>query len=180
MRVLHWIEDHPRSRILDRNVLESWHRAIFGSVFPRAAGRLRGSDSYVAFEIKIGDAAMGTTFSRVQEEVDTCCAQLRATLQSADRVITGEITSEQFEDVLRIACWVHAEIVRIHPFCDGNGRTARLALRYVVRRYGLRIPPIADAEVYASEYRAAMRAYLRPPNKLTGLTDFFRPLLSIE
>lgn len=180
LRVMHWIEDHARSRVLDRNVLESWHRAIFGSVFPRAAGMLRGSNPHVAFEITIGDAAMGTTFSRVPEEMDVCCAQLRATLQSADSVITGAVTNNQFDGILQFACWIHAEIVRIHPFCDGNGRTARLALRYIARRYGLRAPPVISPEIYSSEYRAAMRAYLRPPNKITGLTEFFRPLFAIE
>ncbi|MFP5232432.1 MAG: Fic family protein [Acidobacteriota bacterium] len=34
---------------------------------------------------------------------------------------------------------VHAEWIRIHPFANGNGRTARLWANLVAMRYGL--PP---------------------------------------
>lgn len=31
---------------------------------------------------------------------------------------------------IELAAWTHAEFVRIHPFIDGNGRTARLIMNY--------------------------------------------------
>ncbi len=31
---------------------------------------------------------------------------------------------------IKLAAWTHAEFVRIHPFVDGNGRTARLIMNY--------------------------------------------------
>ncbi|MDR1064788.1 MAG: Fic family protein [Oscillospiraceae bacterium] len=31
---------------------------------------------------------------------------------------------------IELAAWVHAEFVRIHPFKDGNGRTARMIMNY--------------------------------------------------
>lgn len=31
---------------------------------------------------------------------------------------------------IELAAWIHAEFVRIHPFPDGNGRTARLIMNY--------------------------------------------------
>lgn len=33
-------------------------------------------------------------------------------------------------DAIQLAAWTHAEFVRIHPFPDGNGRTARLIMNY--------------------------------------------------
>ncbi len=36
---------------------------------------------------------------------------------------------------LELAAWVHWRIVRIHPFQDGNGRTARLLMNYVLQKY---------------------------------------------
>ncbi|HHH12108.1 MAG TPA: Fic family protein, partial [Sorangium sp.] len=40
---------------------------------------------------------------------------------------------------IRWAVWVHAEIIRIHPFEDGNGRTCRALMNVILVRLGL--PP---------------------------------------
>ena len=41
------------------------------------------------------------------------------------------------ESVLKFAAYVHHAITYIHPFRDGNGRTARLAANLILERYGL-------------------------------------------
>ena len=41
--------------------------------------------------------------------------------------------------IVDLCAWVHAEWVRIHPFANGNGRTARLWANSLAMRYGL--PP---------------------------------------
>ena len=46
---------------------------------------------------------------------------------------------EGFHPVVR-ATLLHGEFVKIHPFVDGNGRTARLLLNFELMRYGY--PPI--------------------------------------
>lgn len=40
-------------------------------------------------------------------------------------------------NAVELAAWVHAEFVRIHPFPDGNGRTARLIMNYSLMSSGL-------------------------------------------
>ncbi len=37
---------------------------------------------------------------------------------------------------VELAAWAHAEFVRIHPFPDGNGRTARLIMNYLLMESG--------------------------------------------
>lgn len=37
---------------------------------------------------------------------------------------------------LELAAWVHWKLVRIHPFQDGNGRTARILMNYVLHANG--------------------------------------------
>lgn len=37
---------------------------------------------------------------------------------------------------IELAAWIHAEFVRIHPFPDGNGRTARLIMNYSLMENG--------------------------------------------
>jgi Fic/DOC family protein len=41
--------------------------------------------------------------------------------------------------VIELAAWAHAEWIRIHPFANGNGRTARVWANLLLMRYGL--PP---------------------------------------
>ncbi len=41
---------------------------------------------------------------------------------------------------LELAAWLHNKIVQIHPFTDGNGRTARLIMNWVLMRK--RFPPL--------------------------------------
>jgi hypothetical protein len=53
--------------------------------------------------------------------------------------IGGEPNATQLAEIIRMGAWAHAEWVRIHPFANGNGRTARLWVNSIALRYGL--PP---------------------------------------
>lgn len=44
----------------------------------------------------------------------------------------------------QLAAYVHNEIIRIHPFCDGNGRTARYMVGQIFKKYNL--PPMIDVK----------------------------------
>ncbi|MEK6895459.1 MAG: Fic family protein [Nanoarchaeota archaeon] len=47
---------------------------------------------------------------------------------------------------LMAAIWTHFHIVRIHPFIDGNGRTARTAQNIILDHYGFPLPIIPSTE----------------------------------
>lgn len=54
---------------------------------------------------------------------------------------------------IKLSAWVHAEIVRIHPFADGNGRTSRLLMNYCLMNNNFKpisINPENRAEYYES------------------------------
>ena len=44
---------------------------------------------------------------------------------------------DEIEKIIRLSAWVHHKITHIHPFREGNGRTARLAGNLILERYGL-------------------------------------------
>lgn len=54
---------------------------------------------------------------------------------------------------IELAAWMHAEFVRIHPFSDGNGRTARLIMNYQLMSAGfLPINILTDDRLRYYEY----------------------------
>lgn len=84
---------------------------------------------------------------------------------------TGNMPDANVLDaVLDVCGWVHAEWIRIHPFANGNGRTARLWANYVAMRYGLppfiRLRPRPDGEAYASAGKQAMTGKWEPTAEL--------------
>jgi len=66
--------------------------------------------------------------------------------------------------ILQISAEFHLRIVSIHPFYDGNGRTARILMNLILTRYGF--PPIIikENEVDAySQYLAHAQEYEKNP-----------------
>ncbi len=48
---------------------------------------------------------------------------------------------KDIKEVINFASFFHNEFQRIHPFIDGNSRTSRLLMLYILRRYGI---PLLD------------------------------------
>ena len=98
-------------------------------------GKFRGEPSLQNIGVRVG-ASEGSPPSQVGEELNKFEARLTATIEYLDaEVPEGELPDRDTLDaVLDVCGWAHAEWVRIHPFANGNGRTARLwanATRFV-------------------------------------------------
>jgi len=72
-----------------------------------------------------------------------------------------------------VAVWAHAEVVRVHPFLDGNGRSSRLLMNAIL--VGLKLPPIA-VEAVKQQYNEALNQYFRTKN-LQVLVDLMLQLV---
>lgn len=68
-----------------------------------------------------------------------------------------DIKHKEFSSPIEKAAWIHAEFVKIHPFVDGNGRTARLMLNYqlMLDKY----PPINIKKDNVKEYFTSLETY---------------------
>jgi len=91
--------------------------------------------------------------------------------------IGDEPNADQLAAILDLCAWVHAEWVRIHPFANGNGRTARLWANSIAIRYGLppfiRLRPRPNSG-YAEAGAKAMRGDWEPTAIVfRGLLDSF-------
>jgi len=81
---------------------------------------------------------------------------------------------QTFEDTIIQAIVTHIYLIWIHPFSDGNGRTARLLEFYLLLRAG--VPDIAS-HVLSNFYNLTRSEYYRQIEKSTkqrNLTDFIR------
>lgn len=58
---------------------------------------------------------------------------------------------------IELAAWTHAAFVKIHPFADGNGRTARLIMNYQLMANGF--APISIAKENRLEYFNTLESY---------------------
>jgi Fic family protein len=101
-----------------------------------------------------------------------CPAQLDRAFENARRALAradrDSPAGDYEEVVLSAAVQLHAELVRIHPFEDGNGRSSRLLLNVVLVSYGL--PPI-EVERIKAEYNECLNHYFS--------TSDLEPLLAL-
>ena len=92
-------------------------------------------------------------------------------------------TGREVHPVLRAGI-THYELVRIHPFSDGNGRVARAFALLVLLREGYDVKRFFSLEEHfdanAEEYYAALQAVSQNKGELTSWLEFFTKSLAIE
>ncbi len=122
-----------------------WHRDMLdGVAIPDDAyrGAFRGSahPALETYEVTVGRLPT-TRAADVPAEVDHLISELQdrvSVLDELDKQGNPDILTAVFvEAVLETAAWLHGEWVRIHPFVNGNGRTARMWVLWLCGRYGL-------------------------------------------
>lgn len=125
--------------------VREFHELIFREAWSDQAGRYRGVDI---------DAFPGGDlpphYSAVQGEM------LHYGRELQQRTNEAEITP--VEEV-GLAIWAHMELVRIHPFQEGNGRTARLVMATIMMRHVTGpTRPLVIPEEYRDRYLTAVRS----------------------
>lgn len=111
------------------------------------------------------------------ERVASELAAFEQTLQRAVAALDARYPRAEALDtdglaaVVDLCAWAHAEWVRIHPFANGNGRTARIWANALLMRYGLppaiRLRPRPDGG-YGDAGAAAMNGDWRPTVTVFG------------
>ena len=124
--------------------VKGWHREMLEGVdIPDDAyrGGFRG-DAHPAlrdYEITVG--GLETRACDVAGEIIRLILELQARISSLDeldeRGDPSILEADFVESVLDAAAWLHGEWIRIHPFVNGNGRTARMWVLWLCARYGL-------------------------------------------
>lgn len=171
-----WDEDSPRLRQNLTDILEqiadqsdqrktptlelarSWQRTFLQGLKvsdPRYVGAFRGERGLESTGVRIG-SLWGVRPAEVALALREFEQKLQAVVVGFDRALPvgKELTNEEVDAVLELSAWVHAEWVRIYPFANANGRTARLWVNFLAMRYGL--PPFVRLRPRPNEgYEAA-------------------------
>lgn len=124
---------------------QSWHRAIYAGVtlpVPYYAGEIRDSDArfpeLVGYEVVVGSHP-GVPSADVPAELDAFEQRVVRAIGVVDGAIPPDaaLDHDTLHSVLVLMASAHGEWVRIHPFANGNGRTARVWANWIALRYGL-------------------------------------------
>ena len=133
---------------------------------PYYAGEIRDSDPQFP-ELFGSEVQVGGVLGTPSKDVPADLAQLETRIQTActrldAAVPRGGLPLEDaaLRAVIATCGYVHGEWVRIHPFANGNGRTARLWATWIELRYGLppfiEIKPRPAGQPYAATAAASM------------------------
>ncbi len=143
---------------------------------PKYAGAFRGEAGLELVQVHLG-GHYGVAADEVAGALQNFERHLQAAVARLDEAIPqgSEPNADQIGAIIAVCAWTHAEWVRIHPFANGNGRTARLWANSLAMRYDLppfvRLSPRPDGN-YGVVSQKAMRGDWEPTAML------FRELLN--
>lgn len=145
-------------------LMRGWHAVIMvglGMPDPGWAGCYRGQGAAKQVLVRVRGHS-GVAPNEVAAALTEFEDQLVSVAAMLDDRIGGDgaDTDREIDAVIVLCAWAHGEWVRIHPFANGNGRTARLWVNYLAMRYGLppfaRLRPRPDDDGYEAAAGASM------------------------
>ncbi len=157
-----------------------WHGRIYHGCAVAASAyvaNFRGDPAHpelADYEVGVGSMLADGLPEKVgvwAADVETSLADFIAGVHAALGVLDTAIppgkrprSVDELHEVVALIAEVHGEWIRIHPFANGNGRTARVWAAFLALRYGLPVfvtlRPRPGDVAYT---RAAMRSMGRPP-----------------
>lgn len=158
-----------------------WHAELYSGCstpVPGYVGHFRGDmtvPELVGYEIGVGPDQPDGFPDRVGVWSHTVATEVDAFLRGVNRALTvldaalpaakDQRTEGELAAVSELAATLHGQWLRVHPFANGNGRTARVWVGWLALRYRLPVfldvKPRPDNVAYARAARASMG---RPPD----------------
>jgi hypothetical protein len=152
-----------------------WHIRIHENCthipLPQYVGNYRGDPlpCISTYEVVFGGGAYkGVPAARVQSSLAPTAAALQASFDELDGLMQNrsDVSREHLNRIVRAAARHYLGWVRIHPFADGNGRTARVLVNLLFLRYWQPIVlpgrPPPERAVLISATAAALAGDMRP------------------
>ena len=141
------IEHALSAKPLDAVRVARWHKDCFSGMSYVSKtdecllGAYRGTTHPRLKNMQVSvDGVFGVVPHDVKEELVKFFGQLqkRMTDLATKIKLDQDKSREELLQIAEVAGWAHGEWVRIHPFANGSGRTARLIANWVLSRFRLR------------------------------------------
>jgi hypothetical protein len=134
-------QEAAKREVPTREIARRWQKLFMQGLKaddPKYVGAFRGEPGLEDIGARIGNYR-GTRAIHVARDLENFERELQKKVADLDKALSPgkELTAVELGEVIDLCAWAHAEWVRIHPFANGNGRTARLWADYLAMRYGL-------------------------------------------
>lgn len=169
-RVLKELIEHALStEPLDALRVAKWHKDCFAGLSYVSKsdecylGAYRGSDHPRLKDLPVTVGGReGVAPGKLKEEVVRFFRQIgkRMSDLAARIALDQDKSREEVVQIAEIAGWAHGEWVRIHPFANGSGRTARLIANWMLVRFRL-LPVVGIRPRPGHPYEPAAIASMR-------------------
>lgn len=159
----------------------AWHQQLYAGCtipVPGYVGHFRGDASVpelIDYEVGIGSTQpdgwpdrVGVFAADLAPQLAAFETSVHAALSTLDPHLpagSAPTTVGELAQVVQLSAVIHGEWIRLHPFANGNGRTARVWAAFVALRYGLPVFVTLKPRPHDVAYAAASRESMgRPPS----------------
>lgn len=160
IRASRFVRQYAKSNTaIDVAVVCEIHRQIFKDAWPDIAGTLRNENVEItdSQHLPPHHSEVGHAMSVFDQELQERLGNLASVGGAMSVRDVSDDESLMLNRVIETAAWAHHKITGIHPFRDGNGRTARLVTNLILERYGLVGISIKIERENKNAYRMALQ-----------------------
>jgi len=176
IRASRFVRKFARSRNdIDISSIYAIHKEIFKDVRPNIAGELRREDLSIThsrhrpMHYSHVPAAMIETDKEFKEILGGLKLVPKMAIRGNIKIKNKEL--KMIQKIVKAAAWIHHKITHIHPFAEGNGRTARLMANLILERYNL-------IGISVKMERENKNRYLQALSQIDEAGDY-KPLISL-
>ena len=137
------------TRALDLGVILELHKKIFVEAVPEFAGRFRKPGEDVK-KLTCIEPPLGVAVHKKIHSFEMDLLYKIAHMDERPDPRHKKLYRKWVEGVFDLAAWTQHRLVAIHPFCEGNGRVARLMTNVVLGRFHM---PPTDVKIESDDKR---------------------------
>src|ERR1700733_12989580 len=140
-----FLRQNAKRYVLHYGDLKEWHKKLFSQAVPVQyyAGNFRSVEAKMpCLDINVGVGSnAGTPQANVEKEMKKFSNDLELAIQATDEFVErSQSHINRLKAATQLSAFAGGTIIRIHPFINGNGRIARLAMNFFLHRYLGKLP----------------------------------------